>query len=154
MADVDRIFAEENLIPGETTFTHNGQTYMVDRVNFDTGTVLYQNIGFVLPAGEDVFQSAPISTVRMYMEMEDEKAAQPQEQIPPVETAEPPYKVGDTVYLDDTAFQIRNIGLFDVQLQDPTLAYPIFRAESKERFMNLLRQDERNRYAAEMPLYR
>ena len=146
MADVDRVFAEENLIPGETTFTHNGQTYMVDQVNFDTGTVLYQNIGFVLPAGEDVFQSAPISTVRMYMEMEDEKAAQPQEQMPPVETAEPPYKVGDTVYFDDTAFQIRNIGLFDIQLQDPTLAYPIFRAESKERFMNLLRQDERNRY--------
>lgn len=146
MADVDRVYAEENLIPGETTFTHNGQAYMVDRVNFDTGTVLYQNIGFTLPAGEDVFQSAPISTVRMYMEMEDEKAAQPQEQMSPFETAAPPYQVGDTVYLDDTAFQIRNIGLFDIQLQDPTLAYPIFRAESKERFMNLLRQDERNRY--------
>ena len=146
MADVDRVFAEENLIPGETTFTHNGQTYMVDQVNFDTGTVLYQNIGFVLPAGEDVFQSAPISTLRMYMEMEDKKAAQPQEQMLPIETAELPYKVGDTVYLDDTTFQIRNIGLFDIQLQDPTLAYPIFRAESKERFMNLLRQDERNRY--------
>lgn len=149
MADVDRVFAEENLIPGETTFTHNGQTYMVDQVNFDTGTVLYQNIGFVLPAGEDVFQSAPISTVRMYMEMEDEKAAHPQEQMPPIETEELPYKVGDTVYLDDTTFQIRNIGLFDIQLQDPTLAYPIFRAESKERFMNLLRQDERNRYIFE-----
>ena len=57
-----------------------------------------------------------------------------------------PYAVGDTVYLDNTAFEIRNIGLFDVQLHDPTLAYPIFRAESKERFMALLRQDERNRH--------
>ncbi len=144
MADVERVYAEENLIPGETTFTHNGQTYMVDKVNFDTGTVLYQNIGFTLPEGEELFQSAPISTVRMYMEMEEAKPAQPQEQKPLSETLELPYQVGDTVYLDDTAFVIRNIDKFDVQLQDPTLAYPIFRAESKERFLNLLRQDGRN----------
>lgn len=57
-----------------------------------------------------------------------------------------PYAVGDTVYLDNTAFVIRNIDRFDVQLQTPTQIYPIFRAESKERFMNLLRQDERNRH--------
>ena len=55
-----------------------------------------------------------------------------------------PFKVGDTVYLDDTAFEITNIGLFDVQLRDPSLAYPIFRAESKERLMGLLHHDERN----------
>ena len=55
-----------------------------------------------------------------------------------------PFKVGDTVYLDDTAFEITNIGLFDVQLRDPSLAYPIFRAESKERLMELLHHDERN----------
>ena len=56
-----------------------------------------------------------------------------------------PYKVGDTVYLDDTAFEITEIGRFDVQLRDPSLAYPIFRAESKERLMQLLQQDERNK---------
>lgn len=55
-----------------------------------------------------------------------------------------PFKVGDTVYLDDTAFEITNIGLFDVQLRDPSMAYPIFRAESKERLMGLLHHDERN----------
>ena len=55
-----------------------------------------------------------------------------------------PFKVGDTVYLDDTAFEITNIGLFDVQLRDPSLAYPIFRAESKERLMELLHHDEHN----------
>ena len=55
-----------------------------------------------------------------------------------------PFKVGDTVYLDDTAFEITSIGLFDVQLRDPSLAYPIFRAESKERLMELLHHDERN----------
>lgn len=57
-----------------------------------------------------------------------------------------PYEVGDKVYLDDTAFEITNIGLFDVQLRDPTLAYPIFRSESKERLMQQLHQDERNQF--------
>ncbi len=56
----------------------------------------------------------------------------------------PAYKVGDTVYLDDTAFVIESIGLFDVHLNDPALAYPILRAEPKERFEQLLRRDERN----------
>ena len=148
-ADVDRIYAEENLIPGETTFTHDGQTYMVDRVNFDTGTVLFQNIGFTLPEGEEVFQSAPISTVRMYMELEEAQTTQEQEQTPQVEMIAPPYQVGDTVYLDNTAFEITEIGTFDVRLRDPTLLYPIFRSESKERLMQLLHQDERNNFIFE-----
>jgi len=141
-ADVDRIYAEENLIPGETTFTHDGQTYMVDRINYDAGTVLYQNIGFTLPAGEEVFQSAPIPTVRMYME--EAKAVQEQEHKPQTGEVPEPFKVGDTVYLDDTAFEVTNVGIFDVQLRDPTLSYPVFRSESKERLLQLLRQDERN----------
>ncbi len=58
--------------------------------------------------------------------------------------ADYPFKAGDTVYLDDTAFEITEVGLFDIQLRDPTLSYPIFRAESKERLMDLLQHDERN----------
>lgn len=58
--------------------------------------------------------------------------------------SEPPYKVGDTVYLDDTAFLIDAIRDREVSLRDPTLTYPIFRAESKETFERLLRRDERN----------
>ncbi|QQR29723.1 hypothetical protein I5Q82_17090 [Acutalibacter muris] len=41
----------------------------------------------------------------------------------------PAYKVGDTVYLDNTAFTITNVGLFDVQLRDPTLTYSVLRSE-------------------------
>ena len=148
-ADAERVYAEENLIPGETTFTHNGQTYMVDRVNLDTGTVLFQNIGFTLPDGEEVFQSAPISTVRMYMEAEEANEEMKQEQKPQSESIELPYKVGDTVYLEDTAFEITEIGLFDVQMRDPTLQYPVFRSESKERLMQMLHQDERNQFIFE-----
>ena len=56
----------------------------------------------------------------------------------------PAYQVGDTVYLDDTRFVIAEVRDFGVQLSDPTLAYPIFRSESKETFERLLRRDERN----------
>ncbi len=56
----------------------------------------------------------------------------------------PSYQVGDTVYLDDTAFIVEEVGLFDVRLRDPALAYPVFRAESKERLESLLRRDDRN----------
>jgi N12 class adenine-specific DNA methylase len=55
-----------------------------------------------------------------------------------------PYQVGDTVYLDDKPFEITGIGNVDVQLRDPALSYPIFRAESRENFERLLRRDSRN----------
>ncbi len=64
----------------------------------------------------------------------------PTKQVPPPVD----YKVGDTVYLEDTLYEITNIGLFDVQLRDPSLAYPVFRAESKEHFADMLRLDQRN----------
>ena len=50
-----------------------------------------------------------------------------------------PYSVGDTVYLEDgKPFIIENIGLFDISLRDPTLLYPISRAESRESFARLM----------------
>ena len=55
-----------------------------------------------------------------------------------------PYQVGDTVYLDYKPFVITQVGHFNVQLQDPSQAYPIFRAESHESLARLLAQDERN----------
>ena len=55
-----------------------------------------------------------------------------------------PYAVGDTVYLDNTPFEITEVGALNVQLRDPALRYPVFRAESRENFERLLRTDERN----------
>ena len=55
-----------------------------------------------------------------------------------------PYAVGDTVYLDNTPFEITEVGALNVQLCDPALRYPVFRAESRENFERLLRRDERN----------
>ena len=54
------------------------------------------------------------------------------------------YQIGDTVYLDDTTFRVEQITDREVQLRDPTLAYPIFRAENRENFERMLSQDERN----------
>ena len=62
------------------------------------------------------------------------------------------YAVGDTGYLEGTAFRITQITNSEVQLLDPTLLYPIFRAENRETFHHLLEQDERNApYMPSMP---
>lgn len=85
-------------------------------------------------------------SVRLWQAME---ALQPEESaesiVEPVE--ETPvwnYQVGDTVYLDDTAFVVEQITDREVQLRDPSLLYPIFRAENRFRFEEMLSQDERN----------
>ena len=59
-------------------------------------------------------------------------------------TQEPAYQVGDTVFLEGEAYNITAIGTTDVQLLPPGMVYPIYRAESKENFEHLLKQDERN----------
>ena len=76
--------------------------------------------------------------------LSDEQWAALQRAVPDSATIQLPYKVGDTVYLDNKPFEITDIGTSDVQLRDPALAYPIFRAESRENFERLLRQDSRN----------
>lgn len=58
--------------------------------------------------------------------------------------SEPTYHVGDTVYLDETAFHITGISDRQVQLLDPALSYPIYRVESREYFERLLNRDSRN----------
>ena len=64
--------------------------------------------------------------------------------LPPHDPLVPPYKVGDTVYLDKTAFEITDIGVSEVQLRDPALPIPLLHAESRENFERLLRLDPRN----------
>ena len=73
-----------------------------------------------------------------------EEAPETVESVPLPQEAKALYSVGDTVYLDNKPFEITEVGLFDVHLRDPSQAYPVFRAESKERLEVLLRQDERN----------
>ena len=58
--------------------------------------------------------------------------------------AELDYKIGDTVTIEGTEFIIENISDMEVQLRDPKLLYPIFRAESRENFERLLAQETEN----------
>ena len=78
--------------------------------------------------------------VEQYRWHEPEEAVTDVPETAPVPQREQfPYSVGDTVYLEDgKPFIIENIGLFDISLRDPTLLYPISRAESRESFARLM----------------
>ena len=68
-----------------------------------------------------------------------EQTAEAMEAAPSPQKDVFPYSVGDTLYLEDGApFVIESIGLFDVSLRDPSLLYPVSRAESKESLARLL----------------
>lgn len=63
--------------------------------------------------------------------------------------AAPVYAVGDTVYIEDTACQITELREDTVQLLPTGMVYPIYRAESREQFEQLLRADRRNAFYTE-----
>ena len=107
--------------------------------------------------GAAIYDQQAKRYLRIYGDYPDERAhrqveghEQAEEQAVPMESTiargllTPPYAVGDTVYLDNTPFEITEVGALNVQLRDPALRYPVFRAESRENFERLLRRDERN----------
>ena len=63
--------------------------------------------------------------------------------------AAPVYAVGDTVYIEDDAYQITELRDDTVQLLPTGMVYPIYRAERKEQFEQLLRAERRNAYYTE-----
>ena len=69
----------------------------------------------------------------------EEAVAEAPETAPAPQRETFPYSVGDTVYLENgKPFIIESVGLFDITLSDPTLFYPIPRAESRESFARLM----------------
>ena len=94
----------------------------------------------------DYLEEVRQSVAAMEAVQPEAPAAEPDEVVEDPAQEEPSwnYQVGDTVYLDDTAFRVEQITDREVQLRDPTLAYPIFRAENRENFERMLSQDERN----------
>ena len=79
-------------------------------------------------------------------DVEQHRRHEPEEAVTDVPETAPvpqresfPYSAGDTVYLEDgKPFIIERIGLFDISLRDPSLLYPISRAESRESFARLM----------------
>ena len=78
--------------------------------------------------------------VEQYRRHEPEEAVEEAPETAPVPQRESfPYSVGDTVYLENgKPYIIESIGVFDITLSDPTLFYPISRAESRESFARLM----------------
>ena len=78
--------------------------------------------------------------VEQYRWREPEEAVAEAPETAPAPQREPfPYSVGDTVYLENgKPYIIESIGVFDITLSDPTLFYPISRAESRESFARLM----------------
>ena len=78
--------------------------------------------------------------VEQYRWHEPEEAVAEAPETAPAPQREPfPYSVGDTVYLENgKPYIIESVGVFDITLSDPTLFYPISRAESRESFARLM----------------
>ena len=78
--------------------------------------------------------------VEQYRWHEPEEAVAEAPGMAPAPQREPfPYSVGDTVYLENgKPYIIESVGVFDITLSDPTLFYPISRAESRESFARLM----------------
>ena len=78
--------------------------------------------------------------VDQYLWREPEEAVAEAPETAPAPQREPfTYSVGDTVYLENgKPYIIESVGVFDITLSDPTLFYPISRAESRESFARLM----------------
>ncbi|MBR3861706.1 MAG: DEAD/DEAH box helicase family protein [Oscillospiraceae bacterium] len=129
--DVDPIAAREHLAQAGIV---NGEVVDPEALNRDP---------FLQQVMADAERLAP-------KEAEDRDTGTPE---PKEATNRTPYKVGDTVYLEDTAYEITAVRNYDVELRDPTQVYPIFRAESRDRFEIALYQDPRNSFLTDyLPL--
>ena len=78
--------------------------------------------------------------VEQYRRHAPEEAVAEASETTPVPQRDPfPYSVGDTVYLENgKPYIIESVGVFDITLSDPSLLYPISRAESRESFAQLM----------------
>ena len=78
--------------------------------------------------------------VEQYRRHAPKEAVEEAPETAPVPQREPfPYSVGDTVYLENgKPYILESVGVFDITLSDPTLFYPISRAESRESFARLM----------------
>lgn len=106
-----------------------------DDLTFDTEYIRERLVENGIENGEVVNPDALAAAPIVQQAFADAEAAQDKPHV---------YDVGDTVYLDGKLFVIEEKDVFGVRLSDPSLRYPVFRAESLSRFERLLAEDERN----------
>ena len=111
------------------------------------------NDPFIQQVVSDVGQIADAETEQTFkVSISDEEYDAVRRPIPQrtsYDPAAPVYAVGDTVYIEDDAYQITELREDTVQLLPTGMVYPIYRAERKEQFEQLLRADRRNAYYTE-----
>ena len=129
MQDVEAIAVEEHAEPGPKPPAPDLSSQPITREG-DTIT-----IGNGEPTHEIDITVSDKEYVAIQQAIPEEKVYDP---------AAPIYHVGDTVYLDNQEYQITELREDTVQLLPAGMAYPIFRAESRERFEQLLKNDLRN----------
>ena len=123
-------------------YLDNGEFLPVPAPDLSDRPVTHEGDTLTIGSGEP--------THEMDITVSDEEYEAIRQAIPETEApitydpATPPYHVGDTVYLDNQEYQITELREDTVQLIPSGMAYPIFRAESRERFETLLRADTRN----------
>ena len=110
------------------------------------------NDPFIRQVMNDVEQIAAAETeqpTEVSISDEEYDAVRPTPQRTSYDPAAPVYAVGDTVYIEDDAYQITELREDTVQLLPTGMVYPIYRAERKEQFEQMLRADRRNAYYTE-----
>ena len=135
MADAQRIAAEETSEqPTPPDLSGQPITRTGDTITIGNGDPVHEiDITVSDEEYEAIRQTIP-----------DEKADAP---------SAPIYHVGDTVYLENQEYRITELREDTVQLLPTGMSYPIYRAESRERFEQLLREDARNEATTEfLPL--
>ena len=136
MADAQRIAAEETSEqPTPPDLSGQPITRTGDTITIGNGDPVHEiDITVSDEEYEAIRQTIP-----------DEKADDP--------SSTPIYHVGDTVYLENQEYRITELREDTVQLLPTGMSYPIYRAESRERFEQLLREDARNEATTEfLPL--
>ena len=111
------------------------------------------NDPFIQQVMSDVEQIAAVEAEQISeISISDEEydaVRRPTPQRTSYDPAAPVYAVGDTVYIEDDAYQITELRDDTVQLLPTGMVYPIYRTERKEQFEQLLRADRRNAYYTE-----
>lgn len=99
----------------------------------------------------ETIQDEKADEIEVLAEAEETETVETAEELTTIEDDDlenienkPQYQVGQTVFIDDTEFEITEVREHEVQLRDPSLYYPIFRVESMENFERLLSNDVRN----------
>ena len=139
--DIDPIAIREAL---EERGIVNGQVADPEKLDNDP---------FIQQVMSDVEQIAAAETEQTsevaISDEEYDAVRRPTQQRTSYDPAAPVYAVGDTVYIEDDAYQITELREDTVQLLPTGMVYPIYRAERKEQFEQLLRADRRNAYYTE-----